>query len=49
MITEMMGSPMSGRSTPRSITRPSRTATPRVTGSATYTGSFIGRMVAHAT
>ena len=35
MITEMIGSPMSGRSTPRSITRPSRMATAKVTGRAT--------------
>ena len=35
MITEMMGSPMRGRSTPRSMTSPSRTATPRVSGRAT--------------
>jgi hypothetical protein len=49
MITEMIGSPMSGRSTPRSMTRPSRIATARVSGRAIVRGSFMLRIVAHAT
>ena len=49
MMTEMIGSPMSGRSTPRSMTSPSRIATTSVSGSATARGSFMLRMVAHAT
>ena len=49
MITEMIGSPMSGRSTPRSITRPSRMATARVSGQGHVERQLHGRMVAHAT
>jgi len=45
MITAMIGSPMSGRSTPRSMTSPSRIATTSVSGRATARCSFMLRMV----
>ena len=48
MMTEMIGSPISGRRIPRSITSPSRIATTRVRGRANHSGNFMCRIVAHA-
>src|SRR5262249_40372049 len=49
MMTEMIGSPMSGRRTPRSMTSPSRIATISVSGSAIGNGNFMLRIVAQDT